>query len=236
MIDINGILVVDKPQGWTSHDVVQKTRNLLGGVKVGHTGTLDPNATGVLVLLIGAATKSAYLFADDRKRYRAEITFGLATDTHDCDGVTTATGNPEKVDRKNLAEIIAGFTGESEQIPPMYSAVKVNGKKLYQIARKGETVERKPRTINIESIQTDMSLYPKIVLDIVCSKGTYIRVIAHQIGEKSGCPSHLSALKRIASGRYTIDDAVDFLAITQFHGRDEILRLVRPVPLMPKIP
>jgi len=195
---INGILIVDKPQGWTSHDVVKKTRNLLGVSKVGHTGTLDPMATGV------------------------EVTFGRATDTYDSTGKTTATGDPTKVDKNNLRAVIARFEGESKQIPPMFSAVKVGGKKLYQLARAGKKVECKPRKIVISRIKHDLSDYPIITLDIECSRGTYIRSIAHQLGEMVGCHAHLSALRRTASGDYTIKDAVDFLSIVE-SGRQSIL-------------
>jgi len=219
---INGILIVDKPQGWTSHDVVKKTRNLLGVSKVGHTGTLDPMATGVLVLLVGKATKTAKYFENDRKQYLAEVTFGRATDTYDSTGKTTATGDPTKVDKNNLRAVIARFEGESKQIPPMFSAVKVGGKKLYQLARAGKKVECKPRKIVISRIKHDLSDYPIITLDIECSRGTYIRSIAHQLGEMVGCPAHLSALRRTASGDYTIKDAVDFLSIVE-SGRQSIL-------------
>jgi len=227
--EISGILVVDKPPGWTSHDVVQKIRNVLGGIKVGHTGTLDPDATGVLVLLIGNATKMAYLYENDDKRYRAEITFGQATDTYDASGKIIATGDPTIVDRQRLEAVIQGFVGESEQLPPMYSAVKVQGKRLYQLARKGKTIERKPRKIVIRSIVSDLSRYPRIVLDIVCSKGTYIRSIAHQLGEIVGCPSHLSSLRRTESGTFSLEDALDFLPFIESRGKLDVLDYIRPV-------
>jgi tRNA pseudouridine55 synthase len=229
LTDLNGILIVNKPQGWTSHDVVKKTRNLLGVSKVGHTGTLDPMATGVLVLLIGTATKVARYFENDRKRYVAEITFGRATDTYDNDGRTTATDNPMNVDVNVIKTAIVQLEGDSEQIPPMFSALKVGGKKLYRLARAGKIVDRKPRKINISSIEYDLSTYPRITLGIECSKGTYIRSIAHQLGEMVGCPSHLSALKRSASGDYTIEDAVDFLSLCESTGHGNIERLIRPV-------
>ena len=227
--ELNGILIVDKPSGWTSHDVVKKIRNMLGGIKVGHTGTLDPEATGVLILLVGNATKMAYLFENDYKRYRAEITFGHATDTYDSEGKITATGNPDIVDTKKLDAVIRGFVGESQQLPPMYSAVKVQGKRLYQLARKGKIVEREPRKIVIRSIISDFSLYPRIVLDIVCSKGTYIRSIAHQLGEEVGCPSHLSSLRRTESGSYTLHEALDFVRVFESGGKNDVLDHIRPV-------
>lgn len=213
MKDINGILVVDKPSGWTSHDVVKKTKRLLDAKKVGHTGTLDPMATGVLVLLIGHATKQAYRFEHDSKRYLAGVTFGSSTDTYDAEGVVTVTGNPALVDPSDLKRVVDSMKGEFQQVPPMYSAVKVGGKRLYKLAREGRTIERTPRTITIESISADYTAYPVVLLDIVCSKGTYIRSIAHHLGESLGCPAHLSMLRRIASGNYTIENAVNFQAI-----------------------
>ncbi|MFC1694328.1 tRNA pseudouridine(55) synthase TruB, partial [Candidatus Latescibacterota bacterium] len=180
---------MDKPSGWTSHDVVNKIRNILGVKKVGHTGTLDPMATGVLVLLIGKATKLAKHFENDTKRYVAEVTFGQATDTFDSTGKTTATGVPKNIDLDKLRATIKNLKGESDQVPPMFSAVKVDGKRLYRLARHGKTVKRKPRRIVITEIESDFSDFPRIKLDIECSKGTYIRSIAHELGEKIGCPA-----------------------------------------------
>lgn len=220
---INGVLIVDKPSGWTSHDVVNKTRRLLG-VKAGHAGTLDPMATGVLVLLIGNATRQATRFEHDGKRYLAEVAFGSATDTYDADGTETASGDPGRIDRELLARSVRSFEGASEQQPPMYSAVKIGGRRLYDLARAGKTVERKPRPIFIESIEMDDRDFPLLRLDITCSKGTYIRTIAHELGEMTGCPAHLSALRRIASGEFTIARAVDFTAAIQSSDAAGILR------------
>ena len=220
--DINGILVVDKPSGWTSHDVVKKTKRLLDAKKVGHTGTLDPMATGVLVLLVGHATKLAYRFEHDRKRYLAGITFGSSTDTYDAEGVVTATGDPSVVDTNDLKRVVDHMKGEIQQIPPMFSAVKVGGKRLYKLAREGRTIERKARTIIIDSISADYSAYPVVLLDIICSKGTYVRSVAHHLGESLGCPAHLSTLRRIASGNYTIESAVDFKAIVESGATDKL--------------
>ena len=212
---MNGILVVDKPPDWTSHDVVKKTKNMLGGIKVGHTGTLDPFATGVIVLLTGKATKQAKFFEKEDKRYLAEITFGYCTDTYDCTGKIISKGNPDNVDMELLESAINSFKGEMEQFPPMYSAVKVGGKRLYKLARAGKEIDRKPRKIFIRHIESNLSCYPKINIDIICSKGTYIRSIADQLGKEVGCPSHLSALQRIRSGKYRIEDAVDFLSLVE---------------------
>ena len=220
--------MVDKPSGWTSHDVVARTRNILGIKKVGHAGTLDPMATGVLVLMAGTATKLSGTLSADRKRYLAEVTFGRATDTYDAEGATTSTGDPGSVDLQKLAHIIENMQGILHQMPPMYSAVKVKGRKLYQLARQGKTVERKPRVVEIYSIVADLSGFPVIQLDIECSKGTYIRTIAHELGENAGCPAHLSALRRTRSGDYTIDEAVDFLIIANSDHPQELERYLRP--------
>lgn len=225
-----GILIVNKPSGWTSHDVVSKTRKILQGIKVGHTGTLDPMATGVMILLIGKATRLAYRFEHDTKRYRAEITFGRSTDTYDCTGKTTRVSDTSKVNLSFLSESINNLKGESEQIPPMYSAVKVGGKKLYQLARSGKTVERKPRKIFISSISAVLDDFPRIIVDIECSKGTYIRSIAHHLGEAVDCPAHLSNLSRTACGNFTIDEAVDFLSLVQASAED-VIELIKPAEL-----
>jgi len=227
--DLNGILVVDKPSGWTSHDVVKKTKIMLGGgVKVGHTGTLDPIATGVIVLLIGKSTKLARFFKKDDKRYLAEITFGYSTDTYDRTGMTITTGDPDKVDMEILESAIKSFKGETEQFPPMYSAIKVEGKRLYQLARAGKKVELKPRKIFISLIESVLTDYPKINLDIICSSGTYVRSIADQLGKKVGCPAHLSALRRTMSGKYTIEDSVNFLSFVESSNCNKLKSLIRP--------
>ena len=232
MNELKGILVVDKPPDWTSHDVVKKTKNMLGGVKVGHTGTLDPFSTGVLILLIGKATKLAKFFENDDKSYNAEITFGSATDTYDSTGKTTETGDPNTVNRKDLTAAIRSFEGVSEQIPPMYSALKVGGKRLYKLARQGIHVDVKPRTITINSIESDITHYPKVDLSVTCSKGTYIRSIADQLGKKVSCPAHLSALCRTAAGKYTLDDAVNFLSVVDSADADTLRSCIKHIDEM----
>ena len=207
----DGILVVNKPAGWTSHDVVNKARNLLGGCKVGHTGTLDPFATGVLVLLIGKATRQAKLFEHDVKGYDAEITFGSATDTYDCTGTVTETGDPGAVDTAAIAREIESLRGVSLQTPPPYSAVKVGGVRLYKLARKGKPAEAQPREITIHEVNGSIAAFPVVRLQMVCSKGTYVRAVAHELGRKIGCPAHLSALERTRVGDFTLADACDFL-------------------------
>lgn len=228
--EYTGILVVDKPAGWTSHDVVNKTRNMLSKVKVGHTGTLDPFATGVLVLLIGRATKQARLFADDWKSYDARITFGSATDTYDITGTVTDTGDPTNVDADEIARALETFRGDSMQTPPPFSAVKVNGKRLYKLAREGKQAIAEPRPITLSELSWDFSEYPDISVCLTCSKGTYIRSIAHELGTIVGCPAHLSALRRTRAGQFTIDDAIDYAAAVGAGDAAMLIDHLRPVP------
>jgi tRNA pseudouridine55 synthase len=227
----SGIIVVDKPSGWTSHDVVNKVRAIFGGIKVGHTGTLDPMATGVLVLMIGSATKTAPGFSGDTKRYLAEVTFGTSTDTYDATGTTISSGDPSAVDRDCLARSIAGLKGTQEQLPPLYSAVKVRGKKLYQYARSGKPVERTVRTFHVYRIEASLDRFPVVSLDIECSSGTYIRELANRLGEMNGCPAHLSSLRRVKSGRFGIEESVTVEAIVQAGMRGDPGACVIPVSL-----
>jgi tRNA pseudouridine55 synthase len=214
-VSYNGILIVDKPAEWTSHDVVQKTKNMLGGCKVGHTGTLDPFATGVLILLIGNATKNASKFSSDIKEYDAEVMFGTATDTYDLTGTVIETGNPSSVDLVTLKKTIAGFTGDLYQIPPIYSARKVRGKRLYKYARQGQIVPIEPRLITIHSIHAECGSFPAIKLSVTCSTGTYIRSLAYDLGKLVGCPAHLSALRRTRAGVYSLNNALDFKSVVE---------------------
>jgi tRNA pseudouridine55 synthase len=205
---MNGILVVDKPPGMTSHDVVLFIRRRFGIGKVGHAGTLDPMATGVLVLLIGDATKLSSRLVSDIKEYRAEMKLGETTLTGDSDGDLAATSSVAGITGEKIKEAIGSFLGEIEQVPPMVSAVKHKGERLYKLARRGITVERKPRTVTIHEITTEKIALPLVNFRVRCSKGTYIRKLAEDIGQKLGCGAHLTSLERTASGRYDIKDAV----------------------------
>jgi tRNA pseudouridine55 synthase len=230
VIDYEGILVVDKPYGWTSHDVVKKTRNMLNA-KVGHTGTLDPMATGILILLVGKATRYASFMTNHKKRYLAEVLFGFSTDTYDAMGNKVETGDPEFVDKKKLRSLLNSFKGEMYQVPPMWSAKKIGGKRLYDLARAGKTVEREPAKIVIFNLSYNLAEFPSIRLDLTCSSGTYVRSIANDIGEKAGCPSHLKSLKRIESGPYTISNAIDFLKIVNNGNTEELKSYLLPLDL-----
>ncbi len=202
---MQGIAVVDKPQGWTSHDVVAKMRGILGTRAIGHAGTLDPMATGVLPLLVGKATR-ALEDLPDGKAYTATVRFGLQTDTQDITGTTLATSDLRPT-RQQLLDLLPRFTGALKQIPPMYSAVKINGQRLYKAARAGKDIERPARDIVIERLQLLDFSADEAVLDVACSGGTYVRTLCHDIGEALGCYATLAALRRTAACGYTLQQA-----------------------------
>jgi len=203
-----GILNIDKPAGMTSHDVVARVRRLSGQRRVGHAGTLDPMATGVLVVCIGKATRIIEYLTETTKAYHATVHLGLVTDTWDAEGTIIAKTPCEHVQRSDLDAAMNAFEGEIEQIPPMYSALKRNGQPLYRLARQGITVERAPRKITIHAIDVVDWASPLVTLDIVCSKGTYVRAIAHDLGQSLGVGAHLAALRRTAVGAFRIQEAV----------------------------
>ncbi len=197
---MQGILIVDKPAGWTSFDVIAKLRGVLETRKLGHSGTLDPMATGVLPVFAGPSTKAADLQPDHTKAYRARVRLGVATDTGDITGEVTSTG-PVQADEEAVRRVLESFVGDRLQLPPMYSAVKINGVPLYKAARAGKTVERKPRPITIHSIElVGTGGENEYDIQVSCSKGTYIRVLAEEIGQALGCPATLAALRRTRAG------------------------------------
>lgn len=207
MKDLSGIVNVYKDSGMTSHDVVYKIRKISGIKKVGHTGTLDPDAQGVLPVCIGKATKAADMLAFADKRYTATLRLGITTDTQDLSGKVLRQKSVEASDA-DIAETINEFKGEIYQIPPMYSAVKVGGKKLYTLARQGVEVERRPRKINVYEIAVLGRNGNDLELDVKCSKGTYIRTLCHDIGERLGCGGCMARLVRTQTACFTIDNAV----------------------------
>ncbi|MHB8133257.1 MAG: tRNA pseudouridine(55) synthase TruB [Anaerolineaceae bacterium] len=205
--DASGVLVVDKPIGMTSHDVVQIIRKGTNIRRAGHTGTLDPRASGVLVILVGPAVRlSEYVSASD-KRYQAVIQLGTTTDTFDADGRVLSTTSVD-ISEKQFNDVLQSFVGEIQQVPPPYSAVKVKGKKAYELAREGEEVDLEPRMINVYNLELLEWAPPEAVIDVYCSSGTYVRSLAHDLGEKLGCGAHLIGLRRTKSGRFTLRDAV----------------------------
>lgn len=203
---MNGIIVIDKPAGKTSHDMVSFMRRITKIRRIGHTGTLDPMAEGVLPVCIGNATKAADMLTMSDKRYCAELILGKTTDTLDAEGKVLCEKEVSVSDEK-IRAAIKSFEGEIEQIPPMYSAVKRNGKKLYELARQGIEVEREARRVNINSIDILEIDGARAVIDVSCSKGTYIRTLCDDIGKKLGTGAYMSALRRTASGCFTIDNA-----------------------------
>ncbi len=204
---ISGVLVVDKPVGLTSHDVVQVIRKGTNIRRAGHTGTLDPRASGVLVILLGPAVRlSEYVSASD-KRYQAVIQLGKTTDTYDADG-RVLSSSPVEITEEQFEEALSHFVGKIEQVPPPYSAVKVKGRKAYEMAREGEEVDLAPRTITVYSLELLEWAAPEAVIDVYCSSGTYIRSLANDLGKMLGCGAHLVGLRRTKSGRFTLRDAV----------------------------
>jgi tRNA pseudouridine55 synthase len=204
---VSGVFVVDKPVGMTSHDVVQIVRRGTGIRRAGHTGTLDPRASGVLVILLGPAVRlSEYVSASD-KRYQATIRLGSRTETYDAESEPSEE-MPVDISEDEFIELIKGFEGESEQTPPPYSAVKVEGKKAYELARKGEEVDLEPRMINVYSLDLLEWAPPEVVVDVHCSSGTYVRSLANDIGDRLEIGAHLVGLRRTRSGQFTLRDAV----------------------------
>lgn len=203
---MNGILLVDKEQDWTSSDVVAKLRGVLHEKRIGHAGTLDPMATGLLVLFVGRATRAAEYASSHEKRYLAELRLGLTTDTQDIWG-TPLRRERVSVGEEELRAVLRRFTGEIEQIPPMYSAVKHHGRKLYEIARRGGEVEREPRPVRIDALELLGGEGESWRLDVRCSKGTYIRTLCHDIGRALGCGACMSALRRVEHGQYAVSAA-----------------------------
>ncbi|MBS2969027.1 tRNA pseudouridine(55) synthase TruB [Metabacillus sp. KIGAM252] len=228
---MDGVLLVRKPAGLTSHDCVYKARKLFKTKKAGHTGTLDPDVTGVLPICMGRATKIVEYLTASSKTYEAEVTLGFSTTTEDASGeVVQKAAVDEKPEDKLIDDLLKEFIGEIEQIPPMYSAVKINGKKLYEYARKGIEVERPSRLITIHSIErispiSQQNSTVSFRFRVHCSKGTYVRTLAVMIGEKLGLPAHMSHLIRTASGKFTLDQCLTFEEIEQKLA-DETLHLI----------
>jgi len=205
---LNGVVIVDKPKGMTSHDVVARVRRATRIKKVGHAGTLDPDATGVLVVLVGKATRLAQFFVELEKRYRGRVVLGSSTDTQDASGVVVSTGDTSDISPERIREVFAEFEGEGEQVPPMVSALKRDGTPLYVLARRGEVVERKARPIFVSDMRVVGIEMPEVEFELACSRGTYVRTIAADIGERLGCGGHLGDLTRMAVGHFDLESAV----------------------------
>ena len=225
---MNGILLVDKEQDWTSNDVVAKLKGVLHERRIGHSGTLDPMATGLLVLFIGRATRAVEFAESHSKRYLAGLRLGLSTDTQDITGRVLKSAKAP-VSREELLAVLEEFKGEISQIPPMYSAIKVKGQKLYDIARRGGEVERKPRQITISALELLGREGEDWQLDVRCSKGTYIRTLCHDIGERLGCGGCMSSLRRVQAGEFTVDHAHTIGQIQQAADQGRAESLLIPV-------
>lgn len=226
---MDGVIVIDKPIGKTSHDMVYFVRRLLSIKKVGHTGTLDPDASGVLPICIGKGTKAADMLTASDKAYRAQLVFGMTTDTLDASG-EILTEQPVNASREEIENAIMGFIGEIEQIPPMFSAVKQDGKKLYELARKGVTVERKKRRVKIHSIEIkeiDVENYTAKI-EVYCSKGTYIRTLCEDIGMKLGCGAYMNSLVRIKSAGFTLEDAYSAECLSEMKENGTLSSVIVP--------
>ena len=222
---MNGILLIDKSAGWTSSDVVVKLKGVLHQRRIGHAGTLDPMATGLLTVFVGRATRAVEFAEAHDKRYTAHLRLGTVTDTQDITGTVLAQ-NEANVTADELRAVLARFLGEQEQTPPMYSAIKVNGKKLYEIARAGGTAGRKPRRIRIDALSLIGEDAGDWVLDVRCSKGTYIRALCDDIGAALGCGGCMSALRRTAAGEFTVDAAHtldEVIAVANSGNAEELL-------------
>jgi tRNA pseudouridine55 synthase len=224
---VDGVLLLDKPAGMTSSAALGRARHLLGARKGGHTGTLDPLATGLLPLTFGEATKFSADLLDADKAYEARVHFGVTTATGDAEGEITAR-SPVTLDRARLEAVLLRFTGEIEQVPPMHSALKREGRPLYELARAGKTVERKPRRVCINRLQLLAFDGTEAVLSVDCSKGTYVRVLAEDLGAALGCGAHLSGLRRTRVGRLSINGAVSF---EELEALDLPTRRARLLPL-----
>lgn len=231
-----GFLNIDKPAGLTSHDVVAQIRRALRIRKAGHAGTLDPMATGVLVICLGAATRLSEYVMHTTKRYRAQLHLGVTTSTYDAEGDITGQVDAASITRGDFERVLPQFLGDIEQIPPMYSAIKQGGRKLYDLARAGQIVERQPRPVRIDALEIVDLSPPQITIDVTCSAGTYIRSLAHDLGEALGVGAHLSGLIRTASGSFVLSDAVALEALLNSPNWQQYLiepaRALQPMPVI----
>jgi len=232
---ISGLLNINKPQGITSHDVVARVRKLAGQRKVGHAGTLDPLATGVLLVFLGQATRLIEYVVGSRKQYRAAICFGTNTDTLDAEGEITATTDASHLTETQLRKLLPNFLGDMAQVPPLYSAIKRDGRPLYKMARAGQSVDVPPRQITIDSLTWVAWEPPNLTVDVVCSAGTYIRSLARDLGDAAGTGAHLSQLTRTASGTWTLDDAVTLAHLESTNWEEYLHPLDRAVTHLPRV-
>ncbi|MDX1620888.1 MAG: tRNA pseudouridine(55) synthase TruB [Nitriliruptorales bacterium] len=227
---LDGVLVVDKPSGMTSHDVVDVVRKAAGQRKVGHTGTLDPDATGVLVLCLGRATRLVRFLQSGEKTYTARAVLGVSTTSQDASGDVVTETDASHVTEQDVERALESFRGDIEQIPPMVSAVKVDGERLHHKARRGEVVEREPRSVTVHALDLEdfvgATPHPEIAFRVTCSAGTYVRTLAHDLGEMLGVGAHLTELRRVANGPFTEGDAVALSTIESCGSPEELAALL----------
>jgi len=224
----DGVLLVDKPAGLTSHDVVDRVRRHFGFHKVGHCGTLDPAATGLLLIVLERATKLQDKLMADDKVYEGTMLLGVSTDSQDADGAVIAEKPVPALDAAGLEEVVSRFRGDLQQVPPMVSAIKHKGRPLYKLARKGQTVEREPRLVHIYDLRVLGIELPRIRFRVVCTKGTYVRTLCSDIGDTLGCGAHLCELRRIRSGDFDVKNAQPLEAVLKLN-RDQLQPLVVPI-------
>lgn len=226
---VNGILNVYKEKGYTSHDVVAKLRGIVGQKKIGHTGTLDPDAEGVLPVCLGRATKVCDMLTEKDKTYEAVLLLGKETDTQDISGTVLRVGETEGLTQEQVKDCVMSFVGEYDQIPPMYSALKVNGKKLYELAREGKTIERKSRKVEIKEIRILEMALPRVRMEVSCSKGTYIRTLCHDIGEKLGCFGCMESLLRTKVSRFELESSLKLSEIQKKREEGKLSEIITPL-------
>ncbi len=226
---INGILNIYKEKGYTSHDVVARLRGIVGQKKIGHTGTLDPDAEGVLPVCLGRATKVCDMLTDKDKTYEAVLLLGKTTDTQDITGAVLSERSVDSVTEENAVEQIRSYIGEYDQTPPMYSALKVGGKKLYELAREGKTVERKSRRVMIYDIRIKEICLPRIRMEVECSKGTYIRTLCHDIGESLGVGGCMESLLRTRVGRFSLEDSLRLSEVEERAQSGQLSEILLPL-------
>ena len=229
---IHGVINIHKEKGYTSHDVVAKLRGIVGQKKIGHTGTLDPDATGVLPVCLGKATKLCDMLTDKNKTYETVMLFGKVTDTQDISGTVISEGSVELLNEDMVKETILSFVGDYMQVPPMYSALKVNGKKLYELAREGVEIERKARPVTILDIQIKEINLPRVRMEVSCSKGTYIRTLCHDIGEKLGCGACMEELIRTRVSRFKLEDSLTLSQVQELKEKGELEKILVPIDEM----
>jgi len=227
MSELNGILLIDKPSGWTSHDVVAKLRGILHTRKIGHAGTLDPLATGLLVILVGNACKASQYLMSQGKIYEGAFRLGRVTNTQDSDGeILEENPVPADLSEEKIRAAMHAMLGDQYQTPPMFSAVKINGQPLYKLARKGQETEREPRFIRISAFDLLSANLPEVQFRVECTKGTYVRTLAHDLGRNLGTGASLTALRRIASGDHNVKDAITLEALAALPPQEMAKRLL----------